>query len=97
MDKAPFVQTRCEGIYGWRQEETFHPLHETDEFHPDGYYANVEISMLSDYGDLHVILSETNYKTGPNPSYEIGTWIVYEWCDCCVENVLLFTQATTNN
>lgn len=32
--------------------------------------------MLSDYGNLHVILSETNEKEGPNPSYEVGNLIV---------------------
>ncbi|XP_037046130.1 uncharacterized protein LOC119081366 [Bradysia coprophila] len=70
-DKALFVQTRCEAIYGWSQEKLFHAIESTDDFHPDGYYANVDISMLSDYGNLHVLLSETNEKTGPNPSYEI--------------------------
>lgn len=28
--------------------------------------------MISDYGNLHVILSETDEKTGPNPCYEFG-------------------------
>jgi len=27
--------------------------------------------MFSDYGDLHVILSETSEREGPNPSYEV--------------------------
>lgn len=71
-----FIQTRCEAIHGWAQEQLFHSLQSTEEFHPNGYHANVEISMLSDYGDLHIILSETNEKTGPNPSYEIGNSIV---------------------
>lgn len=33
----------------------------------------VDISMLSDYGDIYILLSETNERDGPNPCYEFGS------------------------
>lgn len=70
-DKTPFIQTRCETIFGWR-EERFHPITSVSSTKPDGYQAKLDVSMLSDYGDVHILLSETNELEGRNPCYELG-------------------------
>lgn len=71
-DLTSFIQTRCETIFGWR-EELFHPLTSVSSSKPaDGLDTKVDISMLSDYGDLHILLSETNERYGLNPNYEFG-------------------------
>lgn len=77
-EETLFIHTKCEALYGWTPQNLFHPLQINDEFQPAGYHANVNIAMSSDYGKLHVILSETNDKTGPNPSYEIGNFSLYK-------------------
>lgn len=77
-DITPFIQTRCETIFGWR-EELFHPLTSVSSSRPDGYYTKVDISMLSDYGDVYILLSETNERNGPNPCYEFGNVVCCIW------------------
>lgn len=52
----------------------FHPLSEIPDSQPEGFYAKIKVSVSSDYGDVHILLAESDDTENTNRGYEYGNF-----------------------
>lgn len=55
--------------------DEFYALSEIINTESVGYYAKVRISFLSEYGDVHILLSQTEDLIDNNGCYEFGNYV----------------------
>lgn len=51
----------------------FYPITEIPGSHPDGFYAKIKVS--SDYGDVHILLAESDDFENTNREYEFDKFL----------------------
>lgn len=74
MDTQTCTYTRRDSVF-----KDFYPLSKIPKSQVDGFETIVRVGVRSDYGHIHILLSELNDNVNSNNGYEFGNNIIYDY------------------
>lgn len=72
MEAAAEQSSKCSFTQRDSTFSPFYPLAAISNSQPDGFYAKLKVSVTSDYGDIHILLAESDDFHNQNQGYEFG-------------------------
>lgn len=71
---GPEIRSKCSFTQKDSTFSQFYPLSDIPGSQPDGFFAKVTVSVTSDYGDVHILLAESDDFENTNRGYEFGNF-----------------------